>query len=198
MPRIPRPTAGWAWDFTLQKNTRTCWEGRFTWRANWVRAQLSRCGCLAICKVRLVPRSNCRFRWKVKRPAVALPKVLSTSDVKSLVEINAHLARNVRKGAIVAPQIHFHPKIVNIIRSKHIDLPLSLRCFDDNADRKILPGDTEKSFTSLPNHRSHGSQQLGEAVPVGDGSLPAAVIPAFIFHARDIPERISIAFRRQG
>ena len=39
---------------------------------------------------------------------------------------------------------------------------------------------------SLPNHRSNGSQQLGEAVPVGDGSFPAAVIPAFIFHARDI------------
>ena len=129
----------------------------------------------------------------MKRPAVASPKVLSTFRKES-VEINAHLARKVRKGAIVAPQIHSHPKIVNIIRSKHIDLPLSLRCFDDNADRKILPGDTEKSFTSLLNHRSHGSQQL-EAVPVGDGSFPAAVIPAFIFHARDIAEGISIAFR---
>jgi hypothetical protein len=58
---------------------------------------------------------------------------------------------------MVAPQIHSHPKIVKIVGSKHIDLPLSLRCFDDNAYRKILPGDAEKSFASLPDYSSHGS-----------------------------------------
>jgi hypothetical protein len=81
--------------------------------------------------------------------------------------------------------------------SKDIDLPLSLGGFDDNAYRKILPGDAEKSFTSLTNYSSDGSQQLGEAVPVRHASFPAAVTPAFIFHALDIAEGISIASRRQ-
>src|SRR5262249_56109308 len=110
----------------------------------------------------------------------------------------AYLTRKIRKGAIVAPQIHSHPKIVNIVRSKHIDLALSLRRFNDNTDRKILPGNAEESFTPLPNPGAHRTHQLGESVPIRHASFSAAVTSAFLSHALDIAESVSTALRQQG
>lgn len=42
---------------------------------------------------------------------------------------------------MIASKVHSHPEVVEIVRSKNIDLFSSLRSFDDDADRQLLPGD---------------------------------------------------------
>jgi hypothetical protein len=51
---------------------------------------------------------------------------------------------------------------------KDVELTLPPGCFDDDADRPILPRNREQFLTSLVDYGSQGSQQLRKAVTIRD------------------------------
>jgi hypothetical protein len=75
---------------------------------------------------------------------------------------------------MIAPKVHSHPEVVEIVRSKNIDLFSTLRRFDDDADGQLLPGDAQKPFTPPAHEISHCAQQLRQSVAVGSVALPSA------------------------